>query len=161
MPLSPGARAIRRCGSAPADPARPGTYIVDSTKTVSVNAKSLAEITYSDTAVDSYALTAQGQGDGYVTLLFGDGEAFTPEGEPVGLAIIKVVEDLYIGDLKAIVAANPLDEQTSLRHSGDYAARPDLYDFEWAYYTTTNGTYPATYLYSTALAVAGGRPAAL
>jgi len=138
------------------DPARPGTYIVDPTKTVTVNAKTLAEVKYSDTAVDSYALTAQGKGDGYVTLLFGDGLAFTPQGEPVGLQIIRVVDDLYIGDLKAINAANPLDEQTSLRHSGDYAARPDLYTFEWAYFTTTNGTYPAIYLYSTTLAIGGG-----
>ncbi len=138
------------------DPARPGIYIVDTTKTEQVNGRTLAEIKYSDTAVDSYALTAQGHGDGYVTLLFGDGVAFTPPGEPVGLQIIRVSDELYSGDLKAITAANPLDEQSTLRHSGDYAAHPELYDFEWAYFTTTDGTYPALYNYVTRLAVGQG-----
>jgi len=129
--------------------AQPGTYIVDTTKTVTVGARSLAEISSSETAVDSYALTSLGLGKGYVTLLFGDGEAFTPQGEPVGMSIIKVTDTLYQGDLKVISASNPLDEQTTLRHSGDFAANPGNYDFQWCYSPSVNGTYPPVYTFTT------------
>lgn len=142
------------------NPSKPGDYIPDSSKTVNVNGTTLVEVSDSDTAVDSYALTAKGQGKGYVSLLFGDGEAFTPEGEPVSVAIIQVGSDLYTGDLKAILASNPLDEQASIRHSGDYAARPDLFDFEWAYYTTTDGSFPAIYTYSTQMILGTGTTSA-
>ncbi len=131
------------------DPARPGTYIPDTTKTVNVGAQALAEIASSETAVDSYALTSLGQGKGYVTLLFGDGEAFTPQGEPVSMSIIKVTDTLYQGDLKVISASNPLDEQTTLRHSGDFAAHPENYEFQWCYSPSVSGSYPPIYTYTT------------
>lgn len=125
----------------------PGTYIVDSARTVTVGPTSLAAITHSDTAVDSYALTATGAGAGFVSLLFGNGEAFTPEGEPVSVSIIRVVPQLYTGDLKTLAASNPLDEQTTLRHSGDFAARPGDFEFEWRYASPQDGVQPATYTY--------------
>ncbi len=124
---------------------RRGTYIVDTTKNVDVGRNGLAEITNSDTAVDSYALTATGKADGYVTLLLGDGEAFTPKGEPVSIKIIKVAPQLYTGDLKVLLSANPLDEQVTLRHSGDFAAKPEDYDFDWRYAPPGDGVAPTTY----------------
>lgn len=132
------------------DPARPGTFIVNSARTVTVGATSLAAITDSDTAVDSYALTATGAGAGYVSMLFGNGRAFTPEGEPVSFSILRVAPQLYTGDLKTLVASNPLDEQTTLRHSGDFAARPGDYEFEWRYAAPQDGVQPATYTFSMA-----------
>lgn len=140
------------------DSTRPGTYIVASG--VDVGGRFLPEISSSDTAVDSYALSATGQGSGYVTLLFSDGKAFTPPGNGVDMQVIKVVEDLYKGDLKKILPANPLDEQVTLRHSGDFAAHPENYDFEWYYYPSQGGGAPPTYLYSTARVLGGaGSPA--
>lgn len=130
------------------DPSKRGTYIPDSSKTVTVGATALAAITSSDTAVDSYALTATGAGSGYATLLFGNGYAFTPVGDPVSVAIIKVVPQLYTGDLKTLVASNPLDEQTALRHSGDFAAHPENYEFEWRYAAPQDGVVPPTYTYA-------------
>lgn len=127
------------------DPSSRGTYIVDSAKSVSVRSDQLPEVHDSDTAVDSYALTAPGKGSGYVTLLFADGEAFTPQGEPVVMQVIEVVPELYQGDLKVISASNPLDEQTSLRHSGDFAAMPENFDFEWAYALPVDGMAPPIY----------------
>ncbi|MDB6069390.1 MAG: hypothetical protein JWL81_561, partial [Verrucomicrobiales bacterium] len=127
------------------NPASRGTYIVDSPKTVKVGAQELPQISYSDTAVDSYALTAPGKGSGYVTLLFGDGRAFTPQGEPIAMQIIKVAPQLYQGDLKNVPASNPLDEQTSLRHSGDFAAHPEDYHFEWRYAFPVGGIAPPIY----------------
>ncbi len=132
------------------DPSKPGTYIADSSLTVSVGSPDLAAISSSNTAVDSYALTAIGTGSGYVSLIFGNGTAFTPIGEPVSVAVVKVVPQLYTGDLKALVASNPLDEQTTLRHSGDFAAHPENYEFEWRYSAPQDGVVLPTYTYSMA-----------
>ncbi|MET0263333.1 MAG: hypothetical protein ABW223_10580, partial [Rariglobus sp.] len=129
------------------DPAKAGTYIADHPRTVSVGPSALAAISNSDTAVDSYALTATGAGSGYVTLLFGNGLAFTPVGEPVSLYVIRVAPQLYTGDLKSLTPSNPLDEQTSLRHSGDFAAHPENYEFEWRYAPPQDGVQPPVYTY--------------
>lgn len=127
------------------NPAVPGTYIPDNSRTTTAGASEIPVVTDPDTATDSYALTAQGLGSGYVSLLFGNGRAFTPTGEPVTMQIIKVTPELYQGDLKRLTATNPLDEQTTIRHSGDFAARPDLYEFEWRYSPPIGGTAPPIY----------------
>ena len=113
------------------NPSKLGTYIASSPTSVGNN--TLATVSNPDTAVDSYALTAQGKGAGYVTLVFGNGNAFTPEGDPVQVQVIKVASRLYTGDLKVIQSSNPLDEQTSLRHSADFAGNPADYEFDWRY----------------------------
>lgn len=130
------------------NPSKRGTYIADSTRTVTVGKNALAAITDSDTAVDSYALTATGAGAGYATLIFGNGYAFTPKGEPVSVAIVRIVPQLYTGDLKVLSATNPLDEQTTLRHSSDYAARPEDFEFEWRYSQPIDGVVPPIYSYA-------------
>ena len=124
------------------DSSRLGTYKVGSTATVGGTA--LAEITNPDTAVDSYAVTATGKGEGYVTMVFGNGNAFTPEGDPVQVKVFKVANRLYTGDLKVVSSSNPLDEQVSLRHSGDFAAKPEDYEFDWRW-TTGVASAPAVY----------------
>jgi hypothetical protein len=110
--------------------------------------RALAEITHPDSAVDRYALTATGRGDGWVTMVLGNGEAFTPEGEPVSVEVFKVAPRLYTGDLKVNFSSNPLDEQVSLRHSGDFAGRPEDYEFEWRYAPPQDGVAPPVYEYS-------------
>ncbi|MEY4246276.1 MAG: hypothetical protein RLZZ245_3861, partial [Verrucomicrobiota bacterium] len=127
------------------NPSSKGTYIVDTSKSKNVGSQVLPEISDSNTAVDSYALTALGQGSGYVTLLFANGDAFTPKGDPIAMQIVKVLPQLYQGDLKMIAASNPLDEQTSLRHSSDFAAHPENYEFEWAYSPPVDGVVPPIY----------------
>ncbi|MBJ7391576.1 MAG: hypothetical protein JHC85_08425, partial [Chthoniobacterales bacterium] len=126
----------------------PGTYLPESNLDVIVNGATLPQITASNTAVDSYALTALGKGSGYVTLLFGDGEAFTPAGEPVSMQILKVIPSLYKGDIKALLPSNPLDEQSTLRHSNDFAAHPEYFDFQWRY--STEALKPPIYAFGTA-----------
>ena len=135
------------------NPAKRGTYLVttDPALTYLVGATALATLPDSDSARDSYALTATGQGEGYATLMFGDGRNpnLTPAGDPPVMQIIKVVPELYNGDLKVRLSSNPLDEQVSLRHSGDFAAVPENYEFEWrSAPPTANGTQPATYTYA-------------
>ena len=124
-----------------------GEFIVDGSKTVEVGPTEIAEISHADTAVDSYAITATGQGSGFVTMVFGNGSAFTPEGDPVEVQIFQVTDDLYVGDLKTVFSSNPLDEQVTLRHSGDYAARPQDYEFEWRWATAESGE-PPTYTFT-------------
>lgn len=100
---------------------------------------------------DSYALTATGQGQGYVTLMFGNGRNpnLTPASDPPVMKIIKVVPELYNGDLKVLLSSNPLDEKVSLRHSGDFAADTENYEFEWYWAPpSSDGTQPATYTYN-------------
>jgi hypothetical protein len=126
------------------DPAAPGSYEVDGAKDSRVIDKStLVDIRDPDTAVDSYALTATGNGSGYVVLMLENGEAFTDSGNPPTMQVLKVDPSLYTGDLKVLLASNPLDEQVTLRHSGDYAGKPELYEFQWRYGYPTGGTNPA------------------
>ncbi len=135
------------------NPAKKGTFKVGGS--VDVNGTTLAVISDSDTAVDSYAITATGQGTGYVSLLLGDGQAFTPQGDPVSIAVFKVAPRLYVGDMKVLFSSNPLDEQVSLRHSGDFAAKPQDYEFEWRYAPLVDGLPPATYAYNAPAVVLG------
>ena len=125
------------------DPAAPGSYELDDTKdSRQIDQATLADIRDPDTAVDSYALTATGNGAGYVVIMLENGEAFTDPGNPPAMRVLKVDPSLYTGDLKVLLASNPLDEQVTLRHSGDYAAKPELYEFQWRYGFPTGGTNP-------------------
>jgi hypothetical protein len=121
----------------------PGTYVVDTAKDHrAIDKATLADITNPDTAVDSYALSTTGKGTGYVTLVFENGEAFTDPANPISMQVIKIDPTLYKGDLKVLLSSNPLDEQVTLRHSGDYAGHPELFEFQWRYGFPTNGSNP-------------------
>lgn len=136
------------------DPAQFGSYVVDSS--VEVGENELAAVDSPNTAVDSYALTATGQGTGYVTLVFGNGlPKSTPEGDPVQVQVIKIADQLYVGDLKVVMSSNPLDEQVTLRHSGDFAGNPEDYEFEWRW---TTGAATAPSIYTTVLTKRIGDP---
>ncbi len=139
------------------DPAQFGSYTVDTSKNVDVGENDLAIIKDPNTAVDSYAVTATGQGTGFVTMVFGNGNAFTPEGDSVTVHVFKVASQLYVGDLKLVKSSNPLDEQVTLRHSGDFAGRPEDYEFEWRW-ATGEASEPG--IYATTMAKRLGDPAA-
>ncbi len=127
------------------NPQRRGTYIPDPAKTVTVGNDELTKITDADTAVNSYAVTATGEAAGWVTMIFGNGlPKSTPVGDPVQVKVFKVAPTLYTGELKTLYSKNPLDEQVTLRHTGDFAARPQDYEFEWRW-APGSATAPATY----------------
>ncbi len=126
------------------NPERAGTYRSNGTP-ASVAVDALAAVSSPDTAVVDYALTATGSGSGWVTMVFGNGRAFTPSGDPVSVQVFKVAPRLNTGELKVQLSANPLDEQVSLRHSGDFAGRPQDYDFEWRYAPPQGGVAPPIY----------------
>lgn len=121
----------------------PRTYVVDSNQDVLIGAQERADVTNPNQAVDSYALSSTGQGTGYVTIVRENGEAFTDPGNSVDVKIIKVVPELYTGDLKVLLASNPLDENVTLRHSGDYGGHPEAFEFEWRFGFAQNGLAPS------------------
>lgn len=125
------------------NPGRPGTYLPSSS--VTVGATESAVIQDDDVAVDSYALTAVGPGEGYVTLISGNGLAFTPADEPVSLHILRVVDTLYRGDVKTIASSNPLDEKLTLQQVVDLAGASERYVFEWKIASPVDGKPPKVY----------------
>ena len=75
------------------DPAKIGSFKSDGAPTL-VGPMALATITDSDTAAVDYALTATGAGSGWVTMVFANGRAFTPIGEPVSVKVFQVAPQL-------------------------------------------------------------------
>jgi hypothetical protein len=124
---------------------------------VSVYPEELAEVFHSDTAVDSYAISASGGGDGYVVLAVGNGRNtdITSKDGPVSLEIFKIKAPLYRGELKVINSSNPLDEKLTLQHTGDFAGHPEEYDFEWRYAPPADGLPLKLYSFARKIIVAG------
>jgi len=121
----------------------PDTYVVNTALDQTIPVMGRSDITDPDTAVADYALSSTGDGTGYVTLVFGNGLAFTDPGDPVQMQIIKVVPDLYQGDLKVLLSSNPLDEKVTVRHSGDYGGKPENFEFRYRYaYNDSSGQAP-------------------
>ena len=60
------------------------------------------------------------------------------------IKVFRVAPTLYPGELKVMTSSNPLDEQVALRHTGDFAGRPEDYEFEWRW-APGSATEPATY----------------
>ena len=125
-------------------------------KLVTAGVDELPEIQSSDTAVDSYALTADGSGEGYVVMVAGNGRAFTPADEPVSIHVIKVSPPLGRGELKVIAPSNPLDEKLTLQQSLDFAAVTESYDFEWRYAPPVDGSAPPIYTFDRQLLFGDG-----
>jgi len=83
-----------------------------------------------------------GQGVGYVTLAFNNSTNLNQPFDPISLSVIQVDTNLYQGEVKVIESANPLDEQLTLRHSGDFAGHPEEYEFEWRTLPPVDGMPP-------------------
>jgi len=117
----------------------------------------LVEVNHSDTAVDSYAVSGSGGGQGYVVMAMNNGRNINitnPDG-PVSLAVFKVSAPLYRGQLKVIASSNPLDEKLTLQHTGDFAAHPEDFDFEWRYAPPADGMPLKLYSFERKLMVGG------
>ncbi|MFM8337649.1 MAG: hypothetical protein ACKODK_18985, partial [Opitutaceae bacterium] len=131
------------------DPVNPSRYRREASLDRTFTSASVVEISDAESAVVNYALTAPGAGAGWVTLVFGGGSAFTPGTEPVDMQIIRVVPDLYPGEMKVLFSENPLDEQVTLRHTADFRGQPSSYEFEWRYAQPgADGQAPAVYAYA-------------
>ena len=124
------------------NPQVPGQYIPNPTLNQSVAVGQLAEVGDSDTAVDSYALSASGPGYGYISYITGNGRAFTPIGDPISVYVARVAPPLYPGELKVIPSANPLNELITFQHTADLAGRFTDYAYDWRIAPPVNGLPP-------------------
>ncbi len=128
------------------NPSVPGQFIVNTNTGVTVTrgVSELIAITNDNTAVDSYALSAAGPGQGYVSVIVGDGAAFTPAGEPVSMYVLRVTGSLYRGEIKVLPSANPLNELITFEHTADLGGQFADYDYEWKIAPPVDGFPPVT-----------------
>lgn len=125
------------------DPRIPGQYIVNPQMTVTRGAVDLITITNNNTPVDSYALSAAGPGQGYITIIVGNGSpAVTPAVEPVSMYVMRVTGQLYQGEVKVIPSDNPLSELITFEHTADLAAKTADYEYEWKIAPPVDGFPP-------------------
>ena len=92
---------------------------------------------------DSIALSTTGEGAGYVTLVMNDStnETMVAKNEVVTMYVIKVVPELYNGNLHPIMSDNPLDQQMNMKYTSDFGGEPGNWEFEWKYCEPVNGTW--------------------
>ena len=121
----------------------PGTFAPDPAQNSIKGPGDLSTRNHSDVAVDSYALTAVGPGTGYVSIVVGNGRAFTPAENPVSVHIFKVVPEFYRGEIKIVSSSNPLSEKLSLQQVVDLGGVPKNYVFDWRFSPPVDGLPPA------------------
>ncbi len=124
------------------NPAVPGQYIPNPQLTFSSGVSDLVAVNDSETAVDSYALSAAGPGTGYITYIVGNGRAFTPPGEPVSVYVALVLPPLYSGQVKVIPSDNPLNEFVTFQHTSDLAGDAQDYQYDWRIAPPVDGFPP-------------------
>jgi hypothetical protein len=107
----------------------------------------LPQIASPDQAVNGYFLSAIGGGSGFVTLITGNGLVNSEVGEPIQMHVFRVGEQLYRGELKPLVAANPLSEKVAVQHTGDFAGDPDSYEFQWRKAPPVDSLAPPAFLF--------------
>jgi hypothetical protein len=126
------------------NPATPGSYVVDTNRTLTKYVSDLVNITNSDQQVDSYALSATGPGLGYITYIVGNTLDPVHAGEPVTVCIARVATPLWPGQLKVILDPNPLSESISFQHTVDLAGKCANYEYDWRYAPPVAGQPPTT-----------------
>ncbi len=105
----------------------------------------LVRILDDETPFDSVALTTDGRGAGYVTLVFNDSENedMVDPSESIFMNVINVEPELYQGRLDPILSDNPLDKQMNLKYTADFGGSTERWDYEWHYANPDNGRAPA------------------
>jgi len=126
------------------DPKVPGSYVDDPTQTVTHYAGDLVEVTNSDTAVDSYALSATGPGEGYITYVVANGLNPDYAGDPVIVYIARVAPPLFPGSLVVVNAAgaSPFSQLITFQHTADLAGRTSQYAYDWRIEPPVDGQQP-------------------
>ena len=94
------------------------------------------------TPFTALALATTGKGAGYVTLVFNDSTnlSMVAKSEVVSMAVIRVVPELYNGDLHVFQSDNPLDKQLNLKYTSDFGAKPEAWEFDWQYCEPQGGS---------------------
>lgn len=124
------------------NPQVPGQYIPNPNLTTTVGVGDLTQINSSDTAVDSYALSASGPGTGYITYITGNGRAFTPIGDPITVYVARVAPPLFTGEIKVLPSVDPLNQLITFQHTSDVGGRFSDYQYDWRIMPPVNGFPP-------------------
>jgi hypothetical protein len=126
------------------NPAQPGSYVINTNETVTRQAGDLVEVTNSDTAVDSYAMSASGPGQGYVSYVTANGLNPHYAGDPVNVYIARVSLPLFAGSLVVANSANasPFSEEITFQQTADLAGRTSNYIYDWRIEPPVNGQPP-------------------
>jgi hypothetical protein len=124
------------------NPQVPGTYIPNPNLTTTVGVGDLTPINSSDTAVDSYALSASGPGTGYISYITGNGRAFTPIGNPITVYVARVSPPLFTGEIKVLPSVDPLNQLITFQHTSDVGGRFSDYQYDWRIMPPVNGFPP-------------------
>src|SRR5262249_15505521 len=122
----------------------PGSYVVDTSQTEMKLAGDLVSITSSDQQVDSYAMSATGPGQGYISFIVGNTINPAHTGDPVTVYIARVAAPLATGQLKVILDPNPLSEVISFQHTEDLAGKSINYLYDWRIAPPVDGQPPTT-----------------
>ena len=120
----------------------PGSWVVDDSQTQVKWASDLVAVTDSNQRVDSYALSAAGPGLGYITYILGNTKDPAHAGEPVTVAIARVVTPLVTGAVIYQPDPNPLSEVISFQHTLDLAGKTGNYEYDWRITPPLNGHPP-------------------
>ena len=124
------------------DPSVPGSYVADPNQTVYRTATNIVEVNSSDTQVDSYALSATGPGQGYVSYIVGNGRNPVHASDLVSIYIVRITPPLYQGQIKVIEAPSPLSEMITFQHTADLAGRSAVYAYDWRIMPPVDGQPP-------------------
>ena len=127
------------------NPAVPGSYVINSNLTVNRLAGDLLEVTNSDTAVTSYAMSATGPGQGYISYVVNNTLNPKLAGDPVSVYVVRVGQPLFQGNLVMVNSANasPFSEMITFQHTADLAGRTSQYAYEWRIVPPVNGVQPS------------------
>ena len=108
-------------------------YVVQTNLTVQRFAGDLLEVKSSDTAVDSYALSAVGPNSGYVSYVAQNDLNPKLAGDPVSVVIVRVGTNLFKGSLVIANGANasPFSQLTTFQHTADLAGKTANYTYDW------------------------------
>ncbi len=126
------------------NPAVPGSYVINPKLTVNRRAADLVEVTNSDTAVDSYAMSATGPGQGYISYVVANGHDPKYTGDPITVYIARVGAPLFAGNLVVANMANasPFSQLVTFQHTADLAGRTGNYAYDWRIQPPVNGAVP-------------------
>jgi hypothetical protein len=121
-----------------------GAYAIDTNQTVTRLASDLVQVTNSDTAVDSYAMSATGPGLGYVTYVVANGHNPAYTGDPVSVYVARVALPLFPGALVLAngANANPFSQVITFQHTADLAGQTGNYLYDWRIEPPVNGQPP-------------------
>lgn len=126
------------------NPAVPGSFVINPSITANRSVGELLEVTNDDTAVTSYAMSAAGPGQGFVTYVVNNtiNPAYT--GDPVSVYVARVGQPLFAGSVVTVNTANasPFSQLVTFQHTADLAGRTSQYLYDWRIVPPNNGVAP-------------------